>query len=454
MEELLKNEKRLFWSNLCYFIILTLFVVLRIVSSAGLLKFAGEWQDRLFTIIVQILILFSVPMLIYRFVYKQKTKDIFRSFGFRKTSGKVLLCSVGMGFVAFFLIIFVSTFFSVFIQMLGYRPYVQYGATTETSFWTFLLDLVFIAMLPGMFEEFSHRGMLMSGFSKLGSFRAVLLSGLLFGLMHLNITQFFYAFVVGMLLASVALITKSIWPSVIIHFINNGLNTYIDYAESANIFGARFNEFINLSGVNILTRFLLYTLVLCLVVYVGTWLLLKMFKYTKQAQFYKFAKEFAGLKDSKQLLDVENAQELLAIYLSQGKNIDAELSKLKPQAQPDLPQSNESQSTEQTQAAGCSANLTSASAQNAPEGRAVPQIVMRENTHNVQDAAQALPELSQTGKLPNGQKMSLTDLMKIILPRNKQAEQYKPTFKENFFLYCSIFLGAVVTFMTFLWGLF
>ena len=444
MEELLKNEKRLFWSNLCYFIILTLFVVLRIVSSAGLLDFAGEWQDKLFTIIVQILILFAVPMLIYRFAYKQKTKDIFRSFGFRKTSGKVLLCSVGMGFVAFLLIIFVSTFFSVFIQMLGYQPYVQYGTSTEVSFWTFLLDLVFIAMLPGMFEEFSHRGMLMSGFSKLGSFRAVLLSGLLFGLMHLNITQFFYAFVVGMLLASVALVTKSIWPSVIIHFINNGLNTYIDYAESANIFGARFNEFINLNGINIFTRFLLYTLVLCLVVYVGVWLLLKMFKYTKQAQFFKFAKEFAGLKDSKQLLDVENARELLEIYFSQGKSIDAELLKLKTPQQ--------GQQNNQQELTNNETTLIDTQTPTADATGQIPQIVMRENAQNQPNGN--IPDLSQTGKLPNGQKMALTDLMKIVLPRNKNAEKYKPTFKENFFLYCSIFLGAVVTFMTFLWGLF
>ncbi len=444
MEELLKNEKRLFWSNLCYFIILTLFVVLRIANSAGWLNFAGEWQDRLFTIIVQILILFTIPLLIYRFAYKQKTKDIFRSFGFRKTSGKVLLCSVGMGFVAFFLIIFVSTFFSVFIQMLGYQPYIQYGETTKMSFWTFLLDLVFVAMLPGMFEEFSHRGMLMTGFSKLGAFRAVLLSGLLFGLMHLNITQFFYAFVVGMLLASVALVTKSIWPSVIIHFINNGLNTYIDYAESANIFGSRFNEFINLNGVNVLVRFLLYTLVLCLIVYIGTWLLLKMFKYTKQAQFFKFAKEFAGLKNSKQLLDVDNAKELLEIYLSQGKNIDLELSKLKGQA-------SQREIEEQTKSENSINTCNAQNLQTNTPTQQIPQIIMRENQQN---AGQTHLDLSQTGQLPNGQKMALNDLLKIILPRNNEAEHYKPTFKENFFLYCSIFLGAVVTFMTFLWGLF
>ena len=100
----------------------------------------------------------------------------------------------------------------------------MYGESTKTSFWTFLLSMLTVAVMPAMFEEFSHRGMLLSGFSKISSMKAVVLSGLLFGLMHLNINQFFYAFVVGMLLATVALITRSIWPSVIIHFINNGFS--------------------------------------------------------------------------------------------------------------------------------------------------------------------------------------------------------------------------------------
>ncbi len=446
MEGLLKNDKRLFWSNLCYFIILTLFVVLRILSSAGVLEFAGDWEDEIFTFCVQILILFAVPMLIYRFGYKQKTKDIFRSFGFRKTSGKVLLCSVGMGFVAFFLIIFVSTFFSVFIQMLGYEPYVSYGTGSTITFWTFLLNLLCVAILPGMFEEFSHRGMLMTGFSKIGAFRAVLFSGLLFGLMHLNITQFFYAFVVGMLLASVALVTKSIWPSIIIHFINNGLNVYIDYASSANLFGANFNDILNLAGVNILLKFMIYALVLCLVVYIGVWLLIKMFKYTKQAQFYKFAKEFAGLKDPKQLLDVENAQELLTIYLSQGKSLD-QSSSAAPTQTPTQTLSSEPLTANDPIRTNDSAQP---SAGQSPQS--VPQVVVRQtNPSDPQNANATIGGLPTD--LSNGRKMTLTELMKVILPRSS-AEKYKPTFKENFFLYCSIFLGAVVTFMTFLWGLF
>ena len=140
MEELIKNDKRLFWCNLCYFIILTLFVVLRIISSLGLLNI-GDYEDALFTLLTQVVILFAVPLLMYTLVFKQKPKDIFRAFGYRKISFKVVLCSIGMGFVAFFVIMFVSSFFSVFIQMLGYEPYVSYGTSSEVSIWSFLLSM-------------------------------------------------------------------------------------------------------------------------------------------------------------------------------------------------------------------------------------------------------------------------------------------------------------------------
>ena len=416
MEDLAKNEKRLFWCNLCYFIILSLFVILRIVSSLGWLDFAGDYEDAIFTLLTQVCILFAVPMLVYTFAFKQKPKEIFRAFGYRKVSGKVILCSIGMGFIAFFVIMFVSSFFSVFIQMLGYEPYVTYATDSGMSVWTFLLSMLTVAVMPGIFEEFSHRGMLLSGFNKMGSVRAVVLSGLLFGLMHLNINQFFYAFVVGMLLATVALITRSIWPSVIIHFINNGLNTYLDFAAANDLFGANFNTWITLPGVNILLRFLLYILIIAIVLYVGVWLLIKMFTLTKREQFKKFVNEFSNIKDPNQPIDIDNMQELLKIYLSEGKSIDMELQNSKKPKTNDVQYANTD----------------------------VPQVVIKRNADTIEVG-------TNQAQVKRG--MTMAQLIKNLLPKN-EGEKYKPTFKENFFLYCSIFLGAVVTLMTFIWGLF
>lgn len=413
MNNIKENDKRLFWSNLCYFVILTLFVFLRLANSLGWLDI-GEYEDVLFTFIIQILILFAVPMIFYAFIYKQKPKQIFSGFGFKKVSLKVILCSIAMGIVAFFVIMFVSSFFSVLIQALGYEPYVRYGEKTQMSFWSFLLSLLTVAIMPGFFEEFSHRGMLHTGFSKMGSMRTIVFSGLLFGLMHLNINQFFYAFAVGMLLALVAIITKSIWPSVIIHFMNNGINCYLDFAENRNFFGANFSEFFMFADVNILLRFFIYVLLLFVIVYIGVWLLLKMFALTKQRQFQTFVKEFSGIKDPNQEIDLENAKELLTTYLTQGKNLEN--------------------------------NLNSTANQSPIENTAaVPQIIQKQ-----QSEMQSVTPLEKP-KIP--QKMTLTQLLEVMLPKTKN-DSYKPTFKENFFLYCSIFLGTVVTIMTFIWGLF
>lgn len=431
MEDLLKNNNRLFWCNLCYFIILTLFVILRIISSAGWLNFAGDYTDALFTFFTQILILFAVPLFMYTVVFKQKPSQIFKAFGYRKISFKVAMCSIGMGFVAFFIIIFVSTFFSIFIQMLGYKPYLAYGESSQVSIWSFLLSMLTVAVMPALFEEFSHRGMLLSGFNKVGSIRAIVLSGLLFGLMHLNINQFFYAFVIGMLLATVALITRSIWPSVIIHFINNGLNTYLDYASTNNLFGGNFNEVISMGDINILLRFLLYIFVIFIVVYCCVWLLIKMFTLTKKEQFYKFAKEFAGIKDPNQLVDVDNMNELLKIYLSEGKSIDFDLMNLNTKKQ---------SNNQMIDKEGDNVDSSKVIESN------VPQVVIKKDSNVVQ-------EPNHSNSNVNVRKVTLTQVMDLILPKS-EYDKYKPTFKENFFLYCSIFLGSVVTIMTFIWGLF
>ena len=49
--------------------------------------------------------------------------------------------------------------------------------------------------------------------------------------MHLNINQFFYATILGALMGYINLVTDSIYPSIIIHFINNFLSIYFQYGQ-------------------------------------------------------------------------------------------------------------------------------------------------------------------------------------------------------------------------------
>lgn len=88
----------------------------------------------------------------------------------------------------------------------------------------FAVNFIGVAVLPAFFEEFVLRGGMLNSYLGTGRIRAsVLLSALLFGLMHMNATQLFYSFVMGIVLALLFLLTDSVWPGVLFHFLNNGM---------------------------------------------------------------------------------------------------------------------------------------------------------------------------------------------------------------------------------------
>ena len=88
----------------------------------------------------------------------------------------------------------------------------------------FAVNFIGVAVLPAFFEEFVLRGGMLNSYLGTGRIRAsVLLSALLFGMMHMNATQLFYSFVMGIVLALLFLLTDSVWPGVLFHFLNNGM---------------------------------------------------------------------------------------------------------------------------------------------------------------------------------------------------------------------------------------
>ena len=86
----------------------------------------------------------------------------------------------------------------------------------------FFLMLFLMAVVPATVEEFVFRGIAYGGYRKSGTkFMAVILSALMFGLMHMNLNQALYAFVIGILLALLFEATNSIWTTMLFHFIYN-----------------------------------------------------------------------------------------------------------------------------------------------------------------------------------------------------------------------------------------
>lgn len=75
-----------------------------------------------------------------------------------------------------------------------------------------------------IFEEFWFRGIVLEALRPYGNGFAILVSGLLFGLTHANFNQFFYATVLGICFGYIAVSTKSIVTTTIMHAIFNGIS--------------------------------------------------------------------------------------------------------------------------------------------------------------------------------------------------------------------------------------
>ncbi len=88
-----------------------------------------------------------------------------------------------------------------------------------------------IAVIPPLVEELFFRGVVLHSLRKYGDGFAVVGSAILFGLYHGNFVQMVFAFIAGLVMALVVVRTNSLWPSILIHFFNNGISFAIEMSQ-------------------------------------------------------------------------------------------------------------------------------------------------------------------------------------------------------------------------------
>lgn len=94
---------------------------------------------------------------------------------------------------------------------------------------SYLLNLVIIAVLPGILEEMVFRGCVLRLLRPYGDLFAVFVSALTFGLMHGNIRQIPFATIVGLVLGWLYVATNNIWIPITVHFLNNAVSVTMEY---------------------------------------------------------------------------------------------------------------------------------------------------------------------------------------------------------------------------------
>ena len=153
-----------------------------------------------------------LPALIYVAIHKI---NIIACMPYRRLRISDGLLSLLFGYALVPTMLFVSNLTSLFST-----NYVQ-DSVQELIAYPFVVQLLIIAVLPAGVEEFVFRGLIYHSYRKNGILGAAVLSGLVFGLMHLNINQLSYALLMGIVFALLVEVTGSMYSSMLAHFAAN-----------------------------------------------------------------------------------------------------------------------------------------------------------------------------------------------------------------------------------------
>ena len=191
--------------------------VLALVNS-GALPYDHTMQQviQILYTIVTILVPFAIGGLIIKKIQKRET---LLPFG-KPKSGILFAEALGIGCIAIVAANMITAFLVSLCGGFGlefdnYKP--ESPETTSQLLWMLLSN----AIVPALVEEFALRGVILQSLRKYGDAFAVFASALIFGMMHGNMTQFPFAFILGAVLAMLVIMTGSIWTSMAVHLLNN-----------------------------------------------------------------------------------------------------------------------------------------------------------------------------------------------------------------------------------------
>lgn len=162
------------------------------------------------------------PVIIYIMVTHQNPVELLRIHKFHVGSAFLVIL---LGFCLFPVVGFCNALSMVFFTNL------MTDNMTEIAGNGLTVSLLIMALLPGVVEEFTFRGVLMGTYDKgKRPVQAILFSALAFAMMHMNFNQMCYAFVLGVIMGTVVELTGSIFSSILIHITINGTSSILTWA--------------------------------------------------------------------------------------------------------------------------------------------------------------------------------------------------------------------------------
>lgn len=249
------KKKLLASAGMRVFIFIMLLLVCTLIGSAIAAVFAVGNNISMLKVgqgISSALMFIAPPLILYAITRTQPMLQL----GFRAPAkGWMLLIGIALMFISLPL-----------TNILGeWNEKVNFGETLETwlkffedtaadltqrmlevdSIWGLLFNLLVIALIPAIGEELTFRGVLQQALTKgcKNVHVAVFITAFVFSFIHFQFYGFLPRMFLGLLLGYLYYYSRSIWTSILMHFINNGTAVVLGYLEYKNLTGIDWEHF-------------------------------------------------------------------------------------------------------------------------------------------------------------------------------------------------------------------
>ncbi|MGL5693022.1 MAG: CPBP family glutamic-type intramembrane protease, partial [Peptostreptococcaceae bacterium] len=204
-------------------------------------------------VMTQIMII-AIP-LIFAFYIKSDFKKVFR---LNIPKLKYLVGAITLWIGTYMLVMIIT---QIMLYLFPQNMQVVEGLNEVLFMDNLIVNLLIVAVMPAICEEMFFRGFLLSSLtqSKKSFLGAILISGVLFGFMHMDFIRIIPTSILGISFAYAVYKSNSIFIGMFMHLLNNGFAVIVNYvATKYNLIQSSTSTEVSMIGIN---HILIYSLV-------------------------------------------------------------------------------------------------------------------------------------------------------------------------------------------------
>ncbi len=225
---------------LAFLIIQEVFSLLLLASGLYDFYLSDTLIQQCYGLIVTVISI-CVPFLIAGKHFSKKTNcDILPAGKADNTLQAILAVPAGAGLCL--ISSYLTAYLSMIPEVFGFE-FTMPDMTAPDSGYELFIYFMRMTIVAGVIEEVAFRGVILQPLRKYGNWFAIVMSAVIFALVHCNLVQAPFALLAGIIIGYFTVATESLWVGITIHIINNGISALISYLVTtigeteANIIG-------------------------------------------------------------------------------------------------------------------------------------------------------------------------------------------------------------------------